>query len=314
MLACPDVNRWVVSSVRRTLTATSVVALVQVVAPGCSIGDGSGYVTGTLDVPDCWSGKFDLNPNFFAADPYNSAVTIRIQNGGDYQTYSDGISILVDNVHEIRGDAPFSPSLLGRPLKVDLPAGVAIAGAPVTPNPDPALVHITVYLQKSCPTQNSALYALDSVSVDANGNCNPVPTGPYILQCNAPSAEGVLALASTDGGADASTDARAGDATLFGEGGSAGDAATIVESEAGTILPASAPVRHSTITFQSLFDGNEDETSAAERLTEASFMLYLADPRDACPGGLGPPPPCRGFLTGSFQFYFERGSPGQPFP
>ena len=270
--------------------------------------------TGTLDVPNCWSGPFNLNPNFFAADPYDNSLTIRIQNGSDYASFSDGLSILVDNVHEIRGDAPYSPSLLGRPLNVSLPVGVTTPGAPVIPQPNPALVHVTVYLQQSCPTQNVALYAVESVSVDAAGNCNPAPTGPYILGCNAPNGQGLLAVS------DAATDAMTSADSSIGDAGGTLDATTSLEAgaagapEGGTVLPANAPVRHSTITFQSLFDGNEDETSAAERLTQATFSLYLADPRDACPGGLGPPPPCRGFLQGQFQFYFQRGLPGQPFP
>lgn len=289
-------------------------ALVQVLAPGCSVGEGTGSVSGTLDVPDCWSGHFNLNPDFFAADPYDNSVTIRVQNGSDYASFSDGLSILVDNVHEIRGDPPYSPSLLGQALEVSLPSGIAIAGAPVIPQPDPSIVHMAVYLQKSCPTQNVALYAMESVSVDADGNCNPAPTGPYILQCNAPGAVGLTALA--DAGTDAMggpVDAGLRDATLQADATPAA-ASTMVATEAGTVLPASAPVRHSSITFQSLFDGNEDEANAAQRLTTATFQVYLADPRDACPGGLGPPPPCRGFLTGKFQFYFERGLPGQPFP
>jgi hypothetical protein len=296
---------------RSGATAAVVVALVQVVAPGCSVGDGSGMVNGVLDVPSCWSGKYSLNPDFFAADPFDNSVTIRIQNGGDYTTFSDGVSILVDNVHVIRGDAPFSPSLLNEPLKVSLPAGVVVAGVPVTPDPDPALVHATVYLQKSCPTQLVALYAMESVSVDAAGNCNPASTGPYILQCNSPSyAMALEALADAGPDAPPLPDAASVsmDATVSTDGGPA------MPNEAGTVLPANAPVQHSTITFQSLFDGNEDESSAAERLSQATFDLYLADPRDACPGGVGPPPPCRGHLTGQFQFYFERGRPGQPFP
>ncbi len=298
------------SALRRAAAVSAVAVLVQILAPGCSIGDGSGFVSGTLDVPDCWSGEFDLNPNFFAANPFNDSVTLRIQNGSDYANFSDGISILVDNLHEVRGDPPFSPSLLGQVLRVGLPAGVTVAGEPVTPDPNPSIVHATVYLQKSCPTQNVALYALDSVSTDESGKCTPVRTGPYILQCNAPNGEGLSALAEggfvpVDGGPSGVIDATMPDASSD---------AFVIGGEAGTVLPASPPVRHSTITFQSLFDGNETETSAAQRLTQANFTFYLADPRDACPGGLGPPPPCRGFLTGSFQFYFERGSPGQPFP
>jgi len=301
------VNGWVASSVRRSLVLAGVVVGVQVVAPGCSVGDGSGSVAGTLDVPDCWSGNFNLSPDFFAADPYDNSLTIRIQNGSDYASFSDGLSILVDNIHEIRGDAPYSPSLMGRALDVGLPTGVVIAGAPVIPQPDPPLVHITVYLQKSCPTQNVALYALESVSVEADGDCTPTATGPYILQCNATTASGLTALADA-GPLSGDAGTRSVDASSVDASGAS------IGGEGGTILPPNAPVRHSTITFQSLFDGNEDESSAAQRLTQATFAIYLADPRDACPGGLGPPPPCRGFLTGQFQFYFERGRPGQPFP
>ncbi len=294
-------------------TAASVFALVPVVAPGCSPGNGSGTVTGTLDVPGCWSGGYNLDPNFFAADPYGNSVTIRIQNGGDYASFSDGLSILVDNLYEVRGDPPYSPSLIGHPLDVSLPAGVTVAGAPVIPQPNPAIVHATVYLQKSCPTQNVALYALESVSVNAAGNCDPAPTGPYILQCNAPDAVGLEAVA--DAGVDASfrtsLDGSVPDATI---GANTAPVDAAVGGGATTVLPANAPVAHSTITFQSIFDGNVNETSAAGRLTQASFSFYLADPRDACPGGLGPPPPCRGFLSGQFQFYFQEGPPGQPFP
>jgi hypothetical protein len=70
----------------------------------------------------------------------------------------------------------------------------------------------------------------------------------------------------------------------------------------------------STIMFTHLFDGNEDETNAQQRLTDAQFDFYFADPREVCPGGIGPPPPCRGHLVGYFSFYFERGQPAQPFP
>ena len=70
----------------------------------------------------------------------------------------------------------------------------------------------------------------------------------------------------------------------------------------------------STITFQSLFDGNPDEANANLRLTQADFDFYLRIPRDVCSGGLRPPPRCQGHLTGSFKFYFQRGQPAQPFP
>jgi hypothetical protein len=79
-------------------------------------------------------------------------------------------------------------------------------------------------------------------------------------------------------------------------------------------MPAGpAVIGTSTISFHALFDGNEAESSAQQRLSYADFDLYFADPREGC-GSLGPPPPCRGHLTGNFNFYFERGQPAQPFP
>ena len=278
----PGLRRWLV----RGGTIVIVAGVFEVLAPGCSLGEGTGQVKGTLNVPLCWSGSFKLNPNFFAAVPYNSgqldasdvaaknvsSLDIRIQNGGDYETFSDGVLVLVDNLHAVRGDAPY-PSELGKKLTLSLPPAVVPIGVPVPPVSNPATVHLTLYLEKSCQTEQIALYALDKVSLNANGSCDPTSAGPLTLQCDAGAADA--------GSADAG----------------------------GTALPTAG----STITFTHLFDGNPDEANAAERLTSGTFDAYLADPRDGCPGGLGPPPPCRGHLTGSFSFYFDRGQPAQPF-
>ncbi len=68
------------------------------------------------------------------------------------------------------------------------------------------------------------------------------------------------------------------------------------------------------MTFHSLFDGDVNESNAQQRLTDADFDIYLANPREISAGGLGPPPPCRGHIKGRFRFYFQRGRPAQPFP
>jgi hypothetical protein len=244
-------------------------ALALTLAPGCSLGAGTGTCTGTLDVPDCWSGPFDLHPDFFAAEPStNDALIIRIQHGGDFEAFSDGLVILVDDAGQVRGDPASDgtprPSLLGQTLTVSLPPGVVPPGVPVTPNPTPSIVHATLYLDATCRTQNDALYAMSAVSTNPDGSCS-----------------------RPDGAPDAGAEAAA---------------------------PAGTTVRGSTIVFNSLFDGNPDESNASQRLTDASFHFYLADPREICPGGLGPPPRCRGELTGTFHFYFQRGRPAQPFP
>lgn len=102
--------------------------------------------------------------------------------------------------------------------------------------------------------------------------------------------------ATVDAGADATVDAGAG---ATGDGGAAANAGGIGRSS---------------ILFRHLADANPDEANAADRLTDADFDLYLADPREICPGGLGPPPPCRGHVSGTFKFYFDRGRPAQAFP
>jgi len=299
-----------VTRLRGPLRLGCLAALAAVLAPACSLGAGTGTCSGTLDVPDCWSGPFDLHPNFFAAVPATTpefptvtsdALQIRVQNGGDYETFSDGLMILVDDVGQIRGDpAPDGtarPSLLGQPLAVSLEPSVVPPGVPITPVASPRIVHAALYLDNTCRTQNDSLYAMDAVTgVDPlDGECWRPEAGEPALACPGPAALG------SDGGI-VSLDASV-DATVDG-GGPAGDAGDAAATIIGT----------STITFTSLFDGNPDESNASQRLTQADFEFYIADPSEICPGGLGPPPRCRGHLKGSFKFYFQRGRPAQPFP
>jgi hypothetical protein len=276
-------------------------------APGCSLAEGSGSVTGTLNVPECWSGPFNLQPNFFAAipsaaggvasgpnlaDSTSDTLQLRIQNGGDFESFSDGLAILVDDAGEVRGDTladgTTRPSLLGKNLVVSLPVGVEVSGVPVTAVANPSIVHATLYLQKTCRTQNVALYALSEVTTNADGTCDRPEGGDVPLNCGS-----AATLPDTDGGAM--------QPAVPGQ-----------SPDAATTLPTTT--RSSWINFQSLFDGNPDEPEAQQRLTQATFEVFLADPREICPGGLGPPPRSRGDLKGNFKFYFERGQPAQPFP
>lgn len=69
-----------------------------------------------------------------------------------------------------------------------------------------------------------------------------------------------------------------------------------------------------TIRFDSLFSGDPNETSGEEKFTDATFDVMVADPRDADPETLVVPADKKSPLTGWFQFHFQRGQPGQPFP
>ncbi len=258
---------------RGSLVRVALIAVVAtVLAPACSLGSGTGNCYGTLDVPDCWSGNFNLHPDFFAAVPpggvgaAGDALVLRIQRGGDYETFSDGLEFLIDDAGEVRGDpasnGSLRPSLLGQPLVVALPAGVAPPNVPLSAKSLQSIVHASLYLDATCRTQNDALYAMDAVTTNPDGSCSEPDGGDPPVDCN---------------------------------GGPAGRVET------------------STITFNALFDGNPDESNTADLLSDGTFHLFLADPREVCPSG-SPPPRCRGELFGNFHFYFQRGRPAQPFP
>jgi len=257
--------------VRRTLSILPLAALLLVIiVPSCSQGEGEGRITGTLNVPDCWSGGFELSPDFFGAVPYREGLQLRIQSGSDFQNFSDGVSILLYDIDKIRPDpAASSPGMYGQPIKVTLPPEVTPPGVPIEAKPDAPLVGLTLYLQKSCRIQNVTLHAVEEVTIPDDGSCTAgAVVGADPTQGCSPTAES----------------------------------------------PAGAGSGKSLIAFTSVANGKLDEETAAQRLTAGCFDVYLADPREVAPGGLGPPPRCRGHLKGSFSFFFERGRPAQPFP
>jgi hypothetical protein len=250
--------------------AASTAIALAALAPACSQGEGDGRITGTLAVPNCWTGPFELAPDFFAGVPYREGLILRLQSGSDFQSFSDGVSVLIHDIGRIRPDsATGSAGLYGRPLRVSLPPEVTPPGVPVKADPDPALVSMTLYLQKSCRTQGPTLHAVSEVTLPADGTCDAPP---------------VL-------GADPQAGCDPGRESAGGQGSG-----------------------RSFISFTQVFDGKVEEPTAAERLTVGCFDVYLADPREVSPGGLGPPPRCRGHIKGTFRFFFERGRPSQPFP
>lgn len=205
-------------------------ALLSILGASCSLGDGDGEVkSDKLRLENCWDGPYNMEPSFFAGVPYRSTFSIRVQRGGDLAEVSDGLSVLVDDVHQIRGDS--GESLIGKKLDVGLSPEVTPPGIPVTPLDNPPLVHMALYLNNSCHDNNSILY-----------------------------------------------------------------------------------VTRGTITFSSLFNGDQNTTDADDKLTAAEFDVMVGDPRDQ-PSSGGPIPDDKlSHVTGWFRFYFQRGKPGQPFP
>jgi len=230
-----------------SILLVSILALS--VATGCTfVGQGEGQVhSDRLVIESCWSGAFDLNPDFFAAIPYRDTLQIRAQRGSDLQEVSDGVAVLVNDVASIRN------SYLGQPLEVGLAPKLRDELAPKLCDPSapdddlkaklcqpkdpegpstPPPISLALYLQFSCHNQNVVLYA------------------------------------------------------ITGE-----------------------------ITFQELFSGDPNESVGSEKLTDASFDVLVADPRDADPAGtLHIPPERISRMEGDFRFHFQRGKPGQPFP
>lgn len=98
---------------------------------GCSVGNGEGYVVGTITDALCEldDAVVDLQPNFFVADDHLRGVTIRAQYGGTFELYSDGVSI---NVRE----AELEAMRLGMPV-------------PVSNAPD-SNVRMTFYYNRTC--------------------------------------------------------------------------------------------------------------------------------------------------------------------
>ncbi len=251
-----------------SLAFLSLVTLASI--PACSQGEGEGTINGTLNVPNCWTGAFELRSDFFAAIPYRDRMLLRIQSGSDFENFSDGLTILIHDITTIRPNPDKQVAGHYRePLSVDLPPEVTPPGTPITPNPNPAPVSMALYLQRTCRTQTVTLQAVSEVSVPADGTCT----------------------VQTMRGADPSK-------------GCAPD----------QDAPEGVGTGKSLIAFTSIANGNLTEETAAERLNAGCFDVYLADPREAAPGGVGPPPPCRGHIRGTFSFFFERGRPSQPFP
>lgn len=141
----------------KTLRALAGLSLVAAVA--CvSVGDGKGFARSDhLLAKDCWDGPFDLEPDFFAADPFRDAVHIRLQRGSDLLELSDGVVILVDSMEEVR-------ARLGEEIPVTISPGVAppgfspgeLCGRDTCDSP----VHAALYLLDSCHAQNIVLYAI----------------------------------------------------------------------------------------------------------------------------------------------------------
>jgi|SRR5450755_1348342 hypothetical protein len=132
------------------------VACMLALAPlGCTVGQGTGDVKSDhLYVNDCWNGPFDLEPDFFGANPDNGvALMIRVQRGDNIEDVSDGLDVLVNDLQDVRKQ-------LNTPISVGMPPGVSPPGVPITFNPTPPKVSLALYLHNSCHQQIGTIYSV----------------------------------------------------------------------------------------------------------------------------------------------------------
>jgi hypothetical protein len=66
------------------------------------------------------------------------------------------------------------------------------------------------------------------------------------------------------------------------------------------------------ITFHSLFSGDPNEENSDARLTDATFAVQFADPRELLEAD-DPVAVTSDVVSGNFRFFFQRGQPAQPF-
>lgn len=124
---------------------------------GCTVGEGRGEVTSDrLYIEGCWDGPFDLNPDFFAANPFRQdALIIRVQRGDNIQEMSDGLYVVVNDLQELR-----KPENIGRSIPVGLPEGIIVSEGEFDPKENPAPVSLALYLHNTCHNQNGTIYSL----------------------------------------------------------------------------------------------------------------------------------------------------------
>jgi hypothetical protein len=122
---------------------------------GCTVGEGHGEVkSDALFIEECWNGAFSLDPDFFGAYPYREeTLLIRVQRGDNIEHVSDGLTVLVNDLQDLR-------KRLNEPLQVGLPPGVSPPGVPIEKNPNPPPVSLALYLHNTCHLENSTIYSV----------------------------------------------------------------------------------------------------------------------------------------------------------
>jgi hypothetical protein len=120
-----------VSRAAKTLLRLGLCVLLGGLLATCSVGHGTGSITGTVNIDGCKEeGPYSLAPDAFYADTAEQLLSIRVQRGGDIEGYSDGIAVLVKDAALIK------KQLLGTTIELS---------ARIEP-----LVGVTAYFNETC--------------------------------------------------------------------------------------------------------------------------------------------------------------------
>ncbi|MDB4973192.1 MAG: hypothetical protein JWN48_1533 [Myxococcaceae bacterium] len=121
-------------------------ALLALALSSCSVGHGTGEISGTVSIPGCRpESDYELRPTSFLAEATEQVLELRVQRGSDTEMLSDGVSLLVD-------DAAVVKRML---LNMDIPVAV---------DADPRL-DLSLYLNETCPAERDKTpVALSAVS------------------------------------------------------------------------------------------------------------------------------------------------------
>jgi hypothetical protein len=123
---------------------------------GCAVGEGSGNVTSDrLYIDGCWNGPFELDPDFFAANPFRQeALIVRVQRGDNTPEMSDGIYVVINDLQDIRENS------LNTDIPLGIPQGIIVSGSSFDPKEGDAKVSIALYLHNTCHNQNGTVYSI----------------------------------------------------------------------------------------------------------------------------------------------------------
>lgn len=98
--AAPRPRSW-----RRMLLATLLLAaLAALQGAGCNQSEGTGEITGTLNLPECDGvhGEFSMSLDFFALERFGDGLVLRLQHGGRGMEVDDALLLTIYDVQGVQ--------------------------------------------------------------------------------------------------------------------------------------------------------------------------------------------------------------------